>query len=709
MNSLKCKFIRQSYERFKARYSLNCSLIISFLFFLADSNEHKEFPVTKKCADDVSDDERSSSGVFSDAGMFGTSPPQSVSTMNPDPAAKLFEKSIPLSENKNLMKVHKSTPFAHVALRLYKDDPDIRDKWKKMIDHYTGVLQCTDYDRIKLEFGKCIDALLNDPRKIMLGLESSDRVVKHVLLTCMQMCIDPDYKLEIRVGLGGTEEPLTARVPAYVIAGILLLYRLFELSKYFLSKSASTGRVKNRHTFFFYLASNFLFSDAEKIPTMVLRNPPLLIFYSAHTAAVEANGFDPDIARQTAGDILSFIQAYINKFHSNLAKYVRYGIDHADTYEPTLLNGIIIGFKTHPHADKLIETLTKHAGNHDHTSEDSTADKDVDEITKEKSIKYAATHAIGFRDVIDQRRSDPLFHSFVQNGVDIQSYGEISDPDCIVSIGGSVERDFGGVREIIREVIRGYSPSRDEHCYYSPLSIRMLSEAGKRPVYYHVPKGEITVTDILKDDKNDLYRDEKMNSYVKEDLLIITDDIGIVVMKPMLEHIIGNIPSDISSKEEFVSSLTDSCWIYLKEYARDTNQVCPCSTDTREVTNQFLIHHRMPDDSKCTNSIIFCIMDCLQRQEKKRKDKRDKKEKKSQKTNGQQQNLPITTADSASSNNATTNDACICITSPSVVRETKLHINTRIDSILGSIFIDFIKEYNIKQKNISDLSNETFF
>lgn len=429
---------------------------------------------------------------------------------------------------------------------------------------------------------------------------------------------------------------------------------------------------------------------------MMLRNPPLLIFYSAHTAAVEANGFDPDIVKQRADDILSFIQAYINKFHSNLAGYVRYGIDHVDTYEPTLLNRMINGFKTHPHANKLIETLTKHAGNHDHTSEDSTADKDVDEITKQKSIKYAATHAIGFRDVIDQRRSGPLFHSFVQNGVNIQSYEEVRHPHCIVSIGGSVERDFGKVREVIREVIRGYLQGRDEHGYYSPLSIRMLSEAGKRPVYYHVPKGEITVTEILKDDKNDLYRDEKMNTYVKEDLLIITDDIGIVIMKPMLENIIGNIPSDISSKEDFVSSLIDSCWIYLKQYARDTNQICPCSTDTLEVTNQFLIHHRIPDYSECTNSIIFCIMDCLQKQEKKRKDKREKKEKKSQKANGQQKHLLIATADGASSNNATTNDACICILSPSVVRETKLHINTQIDSILGSIFIAFIKEYNNK-------------
>lgn len=430
---------------------------------------------------------------------------------------------------------------------------------------------------------------------------------------------------------------------------------------------------------------------------MVLRNPPLLIFYSAHTAAVEANGFDPNIVNRTAGDILSFIQAYINKFHSNLAKYVRYGIDHVGTYESKLLNSMINGLKNHPDADKLIETLTKHAGNHEHTSENSTAGKCVDEITREKAIKYAATHAIGFRDVIDQRRSSALFHSFVQNGDNTQSYEETSHPNCIISIGGSVERDFGKVREIIRETIGGYLPSSNEHHYYSPSSIRMLSEAGKRPVYYHVPKGEVTVADILKDDTNDLYRDEKMNSYVNEDLLIITDDIGIVVMEPMLKNIMGSIPSDISSKEEFVSSLSDSCWTYLKQYARDTNQICPCSTDTLEVTHQYLIHHHISDDSNDTNSkIIFCIMDCLQKQEKKRKDKRDKKEKKSQKANGQQKNLPITTTDSASSDNTTTNDACICITSPSVVRETKLHINTQINSILGSIFIEFIKEYRMR-------------
>lgn len=186
--------------------------------------------------------------------------------MTPDHAAKLFENSIPLSDNKTLMKVYKSTPFAHVALRLYKDDPDIRDKWEKMIYHYMYGRQCTDYDRIKLEFTKCINAVLSDPRKIMLGLESSDQVVKHVLLNCMEMCIDPDYQMEIRVGIGGTEEPLTARVPAYSIAAIFILYKLVELSKYFSSKSTSTGRVKNRHTFFLLPCLKFSAFRCESNP-----------------------------------------------------------------------------------------------------------------------------------------------------------------------------------------------------------------------------------------------------------------------------------------------------------------------------------------------------------------------------------------------------------------------------------------------------------
>jgi hypothetical protein len=201
-----------------------------------DDLDRRLLPVTEQINEDVSDDETSSSGVSSYTSTISN---QQFSSKNTNRLAQLFEEIMTSFEKKNsLMKVYKSFQFTKSAIDLYMKDEDLKNQWIKMVDYYENHLKCTDYDRIKFEFSKCLDALLNDERKIMMGLESID-VIKDVLITTMRICTEPNFQLEIRVGLGGTVQPPTARVPSYTTAAIALLLRLSLLSKYFSSDKKS--------------------------------------------------------------------------------------------------------------------------------------------------------------------------------------------------------------------------------------------------------------------------------------------------------------------------------------------------------------------------------------------------------------------------------------------------------------------------------------
>lgn len=349
----------------------------------------------------------------------------------------------------------------------------------------------------------------------------------------------------------------------------------------------------------------------------MLSNPPRLVFYSAYTAGVEVNKLDAKIAKKTAHDILSYMQAYINKHHPDLAKYIRYEMDHSDSYEPELLKKIIHLFTSNCHDEKLLEDLSSQARTHGSTMEDS--------------IKYASTHSIGFRDIIDKNNSCPIFIPLNQNEINIQLDQEIILPDSIITIGGSVEKRFGRARGIIRQAFKESLQRYDDGRYYFPLSIRMLSKAGQKPVYYHDETHEITVNYVLNSNTQDLYQNSDITRVVKEDLLIITDDIGILMLKPMIDDLSPNEFPEIVSLEKCISTLSTFCFNYLEEHAKDESQTGECSNETTELAGQFFVHYNLSIyRNDHTYAIVSCIIQCLKNQDQKKKKKQNKKEKSKQ-------------------------------------------------------------------------------
>ncbi|CAF1159344.1 unnamed protein product [Adineta steineri] len=369
----------------------------------------------------------------------------------------------------------------------------------------------------------------------MIGLDSISSL-QHVLITSMRICTEPNFKLEIRIGLGGTSDALTLRTPSYAVAGVDLLRRLIQLQKKFEQPPLTQGN----------------------IPTRILNNPPVLTFFSAWTAAVRVNNLDANIGREHARQMLSYIKKYIDNYHPNLTQYIRYEMDHEDTYEDTLLKYIIAHYNESYNDEQIRQQLITQA-----ISRGSNEDG---------SIRYTSMHLIIFKDIIDKQSSQQLFHLLdeTQNNEPTCLY------DCIITIGGSVEKRFNEVRYAIRQVFINDSELNNEQ-YHFPLSIRMLSHAGQTPVYYH-DKNEITVHQISNREITDLHITDKKYKDIKEDLSILIEDIG--------SH-------DISSWKNIVSTLIDLC---LDNNKTAVEQICE--------------HYQLSNGAECV--ILSCILEELE-------------------------------------------------------------------------------------------------
>ncbi|CAF4229218.1 unnamed protein product [Adineta steineri] len=158
----------------------------------------------------------------------------------------------------------------------------------------------------------------------MIGIDSKSSL-KHIAVASMRICTEPNFKLEIRIGLGGTKDALTLRTPSYAVAGDDLLNRLIQLQEKFKPSQTIPGN----------------------IPTRILNNPPVLTFFSAWTAAIRVNNLDANIGKEHTRKMLSYIKKYIDNYHSNLSRYIRYEMDHEDT----LLNYIIAHY-VHNYTDE---------------------------------------------------------------------------------------------------------------------------------------------------------------------------------------------------------------------------------------------------------------------------------------------------------------------------------------------------------------------
>ncbi|CAF4086658.1 unnamed protein product [Adineta steineri] len=298
---------------------------------------------------------------------------------------------------------------------------EIQVQWEKTCDFYRNERQCDDYVRIENEIYECFDALVNDAREIMIGIDSKSSL-KHIAIPSMRIYA------------------LTLRTLSYAVAGVDLLNRLIQLQEKFKPSQTIPGN----------------------IPTKILNNFPVLTFFSAWTAAVRVNNLDANIGKENARKMLSYIKKYIDNYHSNLSQYIRYEMDHENTYEDTLLNYIIAHY-VHNYTDEQ-------------TKQQLTAQAIRRGSNEDGSIRYTSMHLIIFKDIIDKKSLHPLFHLLDEN----EKNESTCLYDCIITIGGSVEKRFNKVRYLVRPTFMN-DPQLNKEQYHFPLSIRLLSRAGQTP------------------------------------------------------------------------------------------------------------------------------------------------------------------------------------------------------------------------------------
>ncbi|CAF3860833.1 unnamed protein product [Rotaria sordida] len=459
-------------------------------------------------------------------------------------ASLLFQRLI--KRCKSSMKIAEST-LEKAANKIFQEDQEVEIQWQKTFDFFMNERQCNNSERIENEIYECFNVLINDERRIMIGLDSISSL-KDLLIASMRICTEPNFKLEIRIEFGGTPDLLTLRTPSYAIAGIYLLERLLQLrEKFTLNQS--------------------------------------------HSAAVKVNNIDQVIGKQHANEMLLYIKMYIDHYHSNLSNFVQYEMDHLNTYQDKLLERIIEHYKFDYHDEQIKQELINQA-----ISRGSN---------EQGSIRYTSMHLIIFKDIIDKNSSQSLFYLLDKNENNIQDNELICLYDSIITIGGPVEVRFNKVRHEVRQAFIKKSKKNNEENYHFPLSIRMLSKAGHTPVYYHNKSGEITVDQILKDPIIDLDLINTTYKDIKLDISILKEDIGISLLKSVWNHIPCLDKYNISTWENIVLTLTNLCLKVWQIHARNNNSQCQCLVKDQQAIDQICEHYHLLNDLNDDGRLII--------------------------------------------------------------------------------------------------------
>ncbi|CAF5096567.1 unnamed protein product [Rotaria sp. Silwood1] len=141
------------------------------------------------------------------------------------------------------MKVRGLSNLEEESKKLFMLDDELETQWQKTYDFYWNERLCHDYERIENEICQCFNALMNDEKGIMIGLDSISSL-KDLLITSMKLSSEPDFKLEIRIGLGGTHDLVNLRAPSYAVSGIYLLEQLLKLRDKFPRIEYVSGIIK---------------------------------------------------------------------------------------------------------------------------------------------------------------------------------------------------------------------------------------------------------------------------------------------------------------------------------------------------------------------------------------------------------------------------------------------------------------------------------
>ncbi len=316
---------------------------------------------------------------------------------------------------------------------------------------------------------------------------------------------------------------------------------------------------------------------------------------------MKVNKLDPNIASKNAHHLLQYIQWYIEHSHAYLTNYVRYELDHENSCEKQLLDRIIRHYNSRydDTIEKIKQDLIKTAK---HRGSD-----------EEGSIRYASMHLIMAKDIMDKNTPRPLSYLLDTNENDIQNNQIICLFDCIITIGGSIEKKFNLVRHAVRQAFIKESIENNEENYHFPLSIRILSKAGQIPVYYRDEKYDITVDDVKEGLITSSQLTDNKCKPIVEDLSILKEDVGRNLLKSLWNRIPNTESNKTSSWRNIILNLADLFIKVWEIHAKNDNRTCQCLIQNQTAFQQVCAHYNLSDvlDTN-TCLIIEIILDALE-------------------------------------------------------------------------------------------------
>jgi hypothetical protein len=220
-------------------------------------------------------------------------------------------------------------------------------------------------------------------------------------------------------------------------------------------------------------------------------------------------------------------------------------------------------------------------------------------------------HLIMAKDIID--KNVPLY-VVDENENNLQG-NQVCLYDCIITIGGSIEEKFNIVRHPVRNTFIQKSKENNENNFHFPLSIRLLSKAGKTPVYYRVAEHDITGNDVRTGQVIISRITNNRSDHVKEDLSILKEDVGRNLLKPFWNGISNTESNKTSSWRIIVLSLARLCLDVSVSHAQNNNRTCQCSVQNQTAFQQVCAHYNLSDvlDDN-TRLILQSILDVLERE-----------------------------------------------------------------------------------------------
>ncbi len=248
-----------------------------------------------------------------------------------------------------------------------------------------------------------------------------------ILWFCLEVAADPNVlnRTVISIGYGGAEEPGGLRLPAYAVPGAEILKGFSELG----------------------------------LPL------PLLRIFSGQMAGVDVNGFNTDKVWGSTLRNFAITGSFLQKFYKGIIRRVVFDFDRPAGGSKTLAMFTELARQMKKRgASEIFEQMAQQSAKHS------------DQCNQEEAfLKYAGYHPAIFGDCFTEETFTPYLETLMERGE--------AETSFFLSIGGPPERFFNPFRRFIADGAKK-ALGRTTVVRHPRLSLPMLTEVGKVPVYY---------------------------------------------------------------------------------------------------------------------------------------------------------------------------------------------------------------------------------